>query len=100
MNEKPQHIQGYAVIRIDNGPIDSPARVDEFLIDGTVQPTAGPSNVSVKQILLSADETRREVMRLNSLNADNGCKYYWQSTHVFLKGGSHGSVGRVQSEDE
>jgi hypothetical protein len=60
-----------------------------------MQPTAGPANVTVKQIVMTAQEARDEVVRLNQLNAAKGCKYYWQATHLFLNGGSHGSKGRT-----
>lgn len=94
---EPRYIQGYAVIRVDDGPVDNPARAPEWRIDGIMQPTAGPANVTVKQLVTTADEARREVVRLNAINAGKGCTYYWQPTHIFLNGGSHGSVGRDKS---
>jgi hypothetical protein len=54
-------------------------------------PAPGPGNVTVKEIVFDADEARNEVIRLNNLNKDKNCRYYWQTTHVFLDGGSHGS---------
>lgn len=92
------YIQAYAVLRVDGETADSDARVAEWEIDGEIQPTAGPANVTVKQIVMSAQEARNEVVRLNQLNAAKGCKYYWQATHVFLNGGSHGSQGRTTEE--
>ena len=89
------YIQANAVIRVDGDTMDSDARVSEWVIDGKVQPTAGPANVRVKQILMTAQEARDEVIRLNQLNASKGCKYFWQPTHLFLHGGSHGSDGRT-----
>lgn len=90
------YIQAYAVIRVDGETIDSDARVSEWEIDGKIQPTSGPANVTVKQIVMTAQEARDEVLRLNQLNASKGCKYYWQATHLFLDGGSHGSRGRTK----
>ncbi len=89
------YIQAFAVIRVDGETIDSDARVSEWEIDGKMQPTAGPANVTVKQIVMTAQEARDEVVRLNQLNGAKGCKYYWQATHLFLNGGSHGSKGRT-----
>lgn len=100
MDGKPRYLAGYAVIRIDDGPLDHPSRVREFVVDGVTMPTAGPSNVSVKEVVTTAEEARREVMRLNALNTSKGCKYFWQATHIFLDGGSHGSAGRVVSESQ
>ena len=60
-----------------------------------MQATAGPANVTVKQIVMTAQEARDEVVRLNQLNGAKGCKYYWQATNLFLNGGSHGSKGRT-----
>ncbi|HYV36749.1 MAG TPA: hypothetical protein VE988_13665 [Gemmataceae bacterium] len=93
MGSKPGYVQGYAVIRIDGGPVDHPSRVQEFMLDGVLVPAPGPSNVTVKEVVASAEEARREVARLNALNAGKGCRYFWQATRVFLDGGSHGSKG-------
>jgi hypothetical protein len=93
-----RYVSAFAVLRVDDGPPDHPSRVQEFLIDGEMVSTAGPANVCVKEIVMSADEARREVIRLNALNAKLGCRYYWQATHVFLDGGSHGSCSQ-QSEN-
>jgi hypothetical protein len=91
MSKELRYITGYAVIRVDEGPVDVPCRVPEIVVDGVALPTAGPLNVQVKEIVMSEDEARSEVMRLNVLNGENGCAYYWQTTHIFIDGGSHGS---------
>jgi hypothetical protein len=98
MDGNPRYLAGYAVIRIDDGPLDHPSRVRELVIDGVPLPAAGPSNVSVKEVVTTAEEARREVIRLNAINAGKGCRYFWQATHIFLDGGSHGSPGRASSE--
>jgi hypothetical protein len=92
MDGEPGYLAGYAVIRIDEGPLDHPSRDRGFLVDGVGVPTAGPWNVKVKEVVTTAVEARREVMRLNALNARKGCKYFWQATHIFLNGRSHGSA--------
>ena len=94
MGEPLRYVPAFAVLRVVDGPPDHPSRVTEFVIDGATVPTAGPANVSVKEVVMTADEARREVVRLNALNAGRGCRYYWQATHVFIDGGSHGSRGR------
>lgn len=86
---------GYAVIRVDDGPVDHPSRCRE--IEGQI--TAGPSNVKVKEILMSAEEARQEVLRLTELNRNKKCFYYWQATHIFINGGSHGS-GAPEDEEQ
>jgi hypothetical protein len=48
----------------------------------------------------TAEEARREVIRLNALNAGKGCVYFWQATHIFLDGGSHGSAERAAPESQ
>lgn len=100
MDGKPHYLTGYAVIRIDDGSLDHPSRVREFTIDGVTQPAPGPSNVSVKEVVTTAEEACREVIRLNALNSGKGCQYFWQATHIFLDGGSHGSSGRTASESQ
>ena len=71
MTTPTDYIQAYAVLRIDGETIDSVARVAEWEIDGKIQPTAGPANVSVRQIVLSAQEARDEVDRARA-GADRG----------------------------
>src|SRR4051812_38006885 len=100
MDGKPRYLAGYAVIRIDDGPLDDPSSAREFTLDGVALPAPGPSNVSVKEVVITAEEARQEVIRLNALNAGKGCKYFWQATHIFLDGGSHGSAGRAVSESQ
>jgi hypothetical protein len=92
MDGKARYIIGFAVIRADDGPVDDPSRPCGWIVDGEPFITAGPSSVCVKEVVLTAEEARREVSRLNALNAEKGSKYYWQSTHIFLDGGSHGSA--------
>jgi hypothetical protein len=95
---KVSYVQGYAVIGVDNArPLNPPSQFR--LSDGTAITDPGPSNVTVKEIVMSADEARREVDRLNALNSEKGCAYYWQSTHIFLNGGSHGSTGNPPHEN-
>jgi hypothetical protein len=94
MGGRPNYVTGYAVIRVD-GPVDHPSRVPEYERDGELLPAPGPSHVTVKEVVMTAEEARREVVRLNRLNADKGCCYYWQATHVFLDGASHGSAARA-----
>lgn len=100
MGSKPSHVTGYAVIRVDEGPIDHPSSVREYQRDGETLPAAGPSNVTVKEVVMTLEEAQREVIRLNRLNAPKGCSYYWQTTHVFLDGTSHGSATRDIKEEE
>jgi hypothetical protein len=90
MGKESRYIQGYAVVRVDhNLPLDPPLQLSLAGEDPIT--TSGPSNMTVKQVVMSAEEARQEVDRLNKLNADKNCAYYWQSTHIFLEGGSHGS---------
>jgi hypothetical protein len=93
-------VPAFAVLRVDDGPPDHSSRVQEFVSAGEVVPAAGPANVCVKEVVMTADEARREVIRLNALTAGRGCRYFWQATHVFIDGGSHGSQGRKLAEQQ
>ena len=93
MSAKPRYIQAYAIIRVDDSPYDF-WHDAECIVGNAAQPSPGPSNVKVKEVVATAEEAQREVVRLNALNAEKGCKYFWQSTHVFLNGGSHGSANQ------
>jgi hypothetical protein len=75
-------------------------RVDEFSSDKPTNDTAksgpeiriGKYEIKVKEVVLSLEEAERETKRLNEVNKDKQCHYFWQSTHLFLDGGSHGSL--------
>lgn len=53
-------------------------RIDEFQDESV----AMENRVTVKQIVWSESEARAEVDRLNRLNAQKGCRYFWQTTRV------------------
>ena len=63
----PRREPAYAIIRIDD--IES---ADVSLED----------RVTVKSVVWSLDRARSEVDRLNGLNQDKGCRYFWQYTRV------------------
>jgi hypothetical protein len=58
-------VPGYAVIRLDLDRIYS----DE-------------DRYTVKRIVWTEDQAAAEVERLNRLNADKNCRYFWQYTRV------------------
>ena len=43
---------------------------------------SGEHSVTVKEILWDLETADAEVRRLNSLNADKGCRYVWQATRL------------------
>jgi hypothetical protein len=66
MHEK---VEVYAVVRID-----------EY--------AKGDDGVRIKEILPTLDEEIQEVERLNELNRDKQCHYFWQTTRYFPNGRS------------
>ena len=48
--------------------------------------------VTVKEIVSSAELAAAEVSRLNAVNADKGCQYFWQPTRLFPPGMSAGTL--------
>ena len=59
MSDRANYGTGYAAIRVD-GPVDHPSRIPEYERDGAVLPTAGPSHVTVKEVVMTAEEARRK----------------------------------------
>jgi hypothetical protein len=55
----------YAIIRLDLDPIYT--EEDRY---------------TVKRVMWSEDEAVAEVARLNEVNADKNCRYFWQYTRV------------------
>lgn len=58
----------YAVIRVDVGMQDI------------------ETAVTVKEVVPTMEEATAEVERLNKLNADKGCRYFWQTTRYLPQG--------------
>jgi hypothetical protein len=65
--KRQDRVEAYAVVRVDN-------------FDG---PRTRPENdFTVKEILPTLDAAKEEVDRLNKLNRDKGCRYFWQATRL------------------
>ena len=60
------HDECYAVLRADVDERDVPIE----------------NRITVKVITWDLDDAKREVERLNGLNASRGCRYYWQTTRA------------------
>ena len=67
----------YAVIRVDEFK-DVPNVPDEH-------------RITVKEIVYDLEFAKAEVERLNHLNADKSCKYFWQTTRLLPEGTSAGT---------
>ncbi len=65
-NPKFDHV--YAIIRLDEGALSGI--------------TPDMNLIVVKKVVRSQEEAEREVHRLNSLNADKGCRYFYQLTRL------------------
>ena len=48
---------------------------------------------TVKEIVSTEAIAEAEVKRLNDLNADKDCRYFWQTTRLFPAGKSAGNGG-------
>lgn len=60
-----KHADGaFAVVRLDPEPGDEESRI------------------TVKEIFWTLEHAEREVARLNELNAEKGCRYFWTPTRV------------------
>ena len=57
----------YAVLRLDFPTGERP--------DGLI-------NVTVKEIVWTVEDAQKEVDRLNQLNAEKSCRYFWQTTRL------------------
>ena len=59
--------RGYAIVRIDLFQSDD---------------IPWKNKITVKKVVSSEDLAENEVARLNLLNADKGCQYFWQITWI------------------
>lgn len=84
--------QVYAVVRVDPCPAGSAN-------DGTAQDTCifiGGHEITIKAVMRSLDQAESEVARLNALNSEKGCRYYWQTSRLLLDERSPGSGANVK----
>ncbi len=63
---------GYAVVRVDTFQVEE-MPIEEF---------DWHSLVTVKKVVWDQGTAEQEVKRLNSLNDDKGCIYFWQITRL------------------
>ena len=57
-----------------------------------MSPSSEPQDtITVTKIVLSQEVAESEVARLNTLNADKGAKYFWQTTHLYHDGYDRGN---------
>jgi hypothetical protein len=61
-------VQVFAILRMDRG-------ISSF-----------EDAITVKEVLPEMDQAKREVERLNKLNASKGATYFWQATRFFPEG--------------
>jgi hypothetical protein len=64
----------FAVIRLDYD-------LRDLSSSGGATPQASMT-VTVKEVLLSQERAEVEVERLNKLNSEKGCRYFWQYTRL------------------
>ena len=86
MTRRTAHEQVYVVVRVDYelGADGSDVHAEDSI-------EIGPHRITVKEVVRTPDEARREVSRLNDLNRDKACRYFWQGSRYFPDGGSFGS---------
>jgi len=86
VSRKESWIQAYAVVRRDHVGHD----VDP---DASSPPAiaGGEYAYTIKEVVLSLEVAEAEVERLRR-GAGPGVRYFWQGTHLFLDGGSHGGM--------
>jgi hypothetical protein len=65
---RPRKIQVYAVVRLD-------------IFSGNAEDA-----VTVKEVVPTLEEAAAEVQRLNLLNSDKNCRYFWLATRYFPDG--------------
>ncbi len=77
----------YAVVRRDRYP------GHEFDPDESSPPEicGGEYSYTVKEVVLTVELAQQEVDRLNQVNRNKNCRYFWEGTHFFPDGSSHGS---------
>ena len=71
------------LVKRSNKPIFAVIRLDRSFADLSQSAGATPQAaviVTVKEIVTTREAAEAEVERLNKLNAEKGCRYFWQQT--------------------
>ena len=85
----PRYKKAYAVYRVDYfDDLDGSGAMPESIANTH---DFGKYRVTVKEVVMSIEEAEKEVERLNRVNANKRCRYFFDGTHLFDEGGSHGS---------
>jgi hypothetical protein len=72
----------YAVVRVDLcavSPVTNSSATGPSIM-------AGEHEITVKAVVRSISQARSEVARLNALNSDKGCRYFWQMSRLLPEG--------------
>lgn len=77
---------------MDRRPCFAIVRIDLFLLrEGTTPDWR--SIVTVKAVLETQAQAESEVARLNELNGEKGCMYFWQTTRFLGSAAGSGEAG-------
>jgi hypothetical protein len=97
MSRKKEYEAVYVIVRIDyfgsesiKPDITNPFPNKEIQNEGPNISFNGYS-VTLKEIVTSVELAENEVRRLNEINSDKSCKYFWQSSRLFPENKSFGS---------
>ncbi len=70
-------------VKRPNTPVFAVVRLDYSFADLSLSGGATPQaavEVTVKEIVTTREAAEAEVERLNKLNGEKGCRYFWQQT--------------------
>lgn len=68
-----------------NTPVYAVIRLDYSMADlSTIGPSTPQASVivTVKEIVMTPEAAEAEVERLNKVNAEKSCRYFWQHTRL------------------
>lgn len=83
-------------MNIDNDKIDRVVSEHVYAIVRFDRFADTPENsFTMKEIVRSQAIAESEVNRLNEVNADKDCMYFWQTTRLFPSGSSAGNSSEV-----
>lgn len=68
----------YAIIRLDHS-------ISNIAIEGSSNIPQSIVEVTVKEIVSTAEIAESEVKRLNEINSEKNCKYFWQHTRLIIE---------------
>lgn len=91
MSDDPEHSYVYVVYRVDAFQLENVLeRLENYQAAEQASRWRGDDPwdvlIKIKEVFHDADQAEEEVRRLNELNGEKNCRYFWQGARIYPEG--------------